>query len=169
MGLVSDSLLQAERNCLSFLVLAKAGGFLERSSASRRLVKSLVDAPPNSRLLTVPCTPQNADSNINRGARMNREMPCERAPRLPAGDHRTRCRGREVVSPPIRPTRSPISTRPRIAWRRPVFAGAAAAGRGGRKATPLAPGAVSLSRRADPGGLRERREAQHHSSGCVVT
>ena len=44
MGLVSDSLLQAERNCLSFLVLAKAGGFFEHSSASRRLVKSLVDA-----------------------------------------------------------------------------------------------------------------------------
>jgi hypothetical protein len=36
MGLVSDSLPQAERNCLSFLVLAKAGGFFERSSASRR-------------------------------------------------------------------------------------------------------------------------------------
>jgi hypothetical protein len=35
-GLVSESLLQAERNCLSFLVLAKAGGFFEHSSASRR-------------------------------------------------------------------------------------------------------------------------------------
>jgi hypothetical protein len=52
-----------------------------------------------------------------------------------------------------------------------VFAGAA---------MPQSPGAAGgmrrrsrqvhwLSRRADPGGLRRRREARHHSSGCVVT
>jgi hypothetical protein len=75
----------AERLCLNFLVLAKAGGFLEPPDV---VVKSLVDAPPNSRLLTVPCIPQSG-SNINGGARMDRETPCERAPRLPAGDRRT--------------------------------------------------------------------------------
>lgn len=102
---------------------------------------------------------------------MDRETPCERAPPLPAGDHRTRRRGREVVSPPIRPTRWPISTRPRIAWRRPVFAGAAIAGRGGRNATPRSWRQVQFGcpARADRGGLRGRREAQHNSSGCVVT
>ena len=101
---------------------------------------------------------------------MDRETPCERAPPLPAGDHRTR-RGREVVSPPIRPTRSPISTGPRIARRRPVFAGAAIAGRGGRNATPRSWRQVQFGcpARADRGGLRGRREDQHNSSGCVVT